>query len=36
MREIGPGEAVMGYPAQPVRQFWREIATVSRLTRRDK
>jgi UDP-3-O-[3-hydroxymyristoyl] glucosamine N-acyltransferase len=36
MREIAAGEAVMGYPAQPIRQFWREIAMVSRLTRRDK
>ena len=36
MRDIGPGEAVMGYPARPIRQFWRELATLSRLTKRDK
>jgi len=36
MRDIGPGEAVMGYPARPIRQFWRELTALSRLTRRDK
>jgi UDP-3-O-[3-hydroxymyristoyl] glucosamine N-acyltransferase len=36
MRDVGPGEVVMGYPAKPIRQFWREIAAVTRLTRRDK
>ncbi len=36
MRDIGPGEVVMGYPARPIRQFWRELATLSRLTKRDK
>lgn len=36
MRDIGPGEAVMGYPARPIKQFWREIAGLSRLTKRDK
>ena len=36
MRAIAPGEVVMGYPARPIRHFWREIAMVSRLTRRDK
>jgi UDP-3-O-[3-hydroxymyristoyl] glucosamine N-acyltransferase len=36
MRDIGPGEAVMGYPAKPIRHFWREIAALSRLTKRDK
>jgi len=36
MRDIGPGEAVMGYPARPIRQFWREVAALSRLTKRDK
>jgi len=36
MRDIGPGEVVMGYPAKPIRQFWREIAALSRLTKRDK
>ncbi|MHB1205082.1 MAG: UDP-3-O-(3-hydroxymyristoyl)glucosamine N-acyltransferase [Rhodospirillaceae bacterium] len=36
MRDVGPGETVMGYPAKPIRQFWREIATLSRLARRGK
>ena len=36
MRDIAPGEVVMGYPAKPIRQFWREIAALSRLTKRDK
>ena len=36
MRDVGPGEVVMGYPAKPIRQFWRDIAALSRLTRRDK
>jgi hypothetical protein len=26
----------MGYPAKAIRQFWREIAALSRLTKRDK
>jgi UDP-3-O-[3-hydroxymyristoyl] glucosamine N-acyltransferase len=32
MRDVPPGEAVMGYPAKPIRKFWREIAAVQRLT----
>jgi UDP-3-O-[3-hydroxymyristoyl] glucosamine N-acyltransferase len=36
MRDVGPGEVVMGYPARPIRQFWRDVAALSRLTRRDK
>jgi UDP-3-O-[3-hydroxymyristoyl] glucosamine N-acyltransferase len=36
MREVAAGEAVMGYPAQPIRQFWREVAALSRLTKRNK
>lgn len=36
MRDVGPGEVVMGYPARPIRQFWSEVAGLSRLTRRDK
>jgi UDP-3-O-[3-hydroxymyristoyl] glucosamine N-acyltransferase len=36
MRDIAPGEVVMGYPARPIRQFWRDTAALSRLTRRDK
>jgi len=35
-RDIAPGEVVMGYPAKPIRQFWREVAALSRLTKRDK
>jgi UDP-3-O-[3-hydroxymyristoyl] glucosamine N-acyltransferase len=36
MRDIGAGDAVMGYPAKPIRQFWREVAALSRLTKRGK
>ena len=36
MRDIDPGDAVMGYPAKPIRQFWREVAALSRLTKRGK
>lgn len=36
MRDVGRGEVVMGYPAKPVRQFWRETAALSRLTKRNK
>ena len=36
MRKVAPGEAVMGYPAKPAKRFWREIATVSRLTKPKK
>lgn len=35
MRDVAPGETVMGYPARPIRQFWRELATLARLTKRD-
>ena len=36
IRDVAPGETVMGYPAKPIRQFWREIAGLTRLTQRDK
>jgi UDP-3-O-[3-hydroxymyristoyl] glucosamine N-acyltransferase len=36
MRDIAPGEAVMGYPAKPIRTFWREVAALGRLTGRKK
>ncbi len=36
MRDVAAGEVVMGYPAKPIRQFWREIAALSRLTNRNK
>ncbi len=36
MRDIGPGEVMLGSPTRPIKQFWREIAALGRLTRRDK
>jgi len=36
MRNVARGEVVMGTPAKPIRQFWREIAALSRLTKRNK
>ena len=36
MRDIPPGGAVMGYPAKPIRTFWREIAALGRLTGKGK
>lgn len=36
MRDIAPGEAVMGYPAKPIRTFWRETAAIGRLIRKRK
>ena len=36
MRDVPPGEAVMGYPAKPIRTFWREIAALGRLTGKGK
>jgi UDP-3-O-[3-hydroxymyristoyl] glucosamine N-acyltransferase len=36
MRDVAKGEVVMGSPAKPIRQFWREIAALSRLTKRNK
>ena len=36
MRNIGPGEVLLGSPTRPIRQFWREVAALSQLTRRDK
>lgn len=35
MRDVAPGETVMGYPAKPAKQFWRENVAVTRLTRKD-
>ncbi len=34
MRDVPAGQAVMGYPAKPIRQFWREVVALSRLTKR--
>jgi len=36
MGNVGPGEVVLGTPAKPVRQFWREVAALSRLTKPKK
>ena len=36
MRDVPAGEAVMGYPAKPIRQFWRDVAALSRLTKHAK
>jgi len=36
MKDIQSGETVMGYPAKPIKSFWREIVTVSRLTKSKK
>jgi len=33
-RDVAASETVMGYPAKPVRQFWREIAALARLTKK--
>jgi UDP-3-O-[3-hydroxymyristoyl] glucosamine N-acyltransferase len=35
MRDVAPRETVMGYPARPIRQFWREIAALGKLSRQD-
>jgi UDP-3-O-[3-hydroxymyristoyl] glucosamine N-acyltransferase len=31
MRDVGAGETVIGSPAMPVKQFWRQVATLARL-----
>ncbi len=31
MRDIAPGQAVMGYPAKPIKTFWREVVALGRL-----
>lgn len=36
MRDVGPGEEVMGYPAVPIKQFMRQVATLNRLIKRNK
>jgi UDP-3-O-[3-hydroxymyristoyl] glucosamine N-acyltransferase len=32
IRDVAPGEEVMGYPAQPAKRFFREIAMLRKLT----
>lgn len=34
MRDVGPREVVMGYPAKPIRHFWREVAAIAKLVKR--
>jgi len=34
MRDVAPGETVMGSPGMPVKEFFRQIATVQRLARK--
>ncbi len=34
MRDIAPGESVMGYPASPIKEFFRQHATLLRLAKR--
>lgn len=34
MRDIDPGTTVMGYPAKPIKDFWREVAAVGKLVAR--
>lgn len=36
MRDIKPGETVAGYPAFPAKEFWRQLATLRRLSRPKK
>jgi UDP-3-O-[3-hydroxymyristoyl] glucosamine N-acyltransferase len=33
MRDVAAGETVMGSPARPIKQFWREITALARLVR---
>jgi UDP-3-O-[3-hydroxymyristoyl] glucosamine N-acyltransferase len=34
MRDVAPGETVMGSPAQPIKEFFRQIAALQRLARK--
>lgn len=34
MKDVPPGEEMMGYPALPIRQFMRQIATLNRLVQK--
>jgi UDP-3-O-[3-hydroxymyristoyl] glucosamine N-acyltransferase len=33
-RDVAPGETVSGYPAMPVKEFWRSVALLQRLARK--
>jgi UDP-3-O-[3-hydroxymyristoyl] glucosamine N-acyltransferase len=33
-RDVAPGETVFGYPAMPVKEFWRCVAVLQRLARK--
>ncbi len=36
MRDVEPGQTVAGSPALPAKEYWRQIATLSKLTRSKK
>ncbi len=36
MRDIEQEQVVMGYPAKPIREFWRDVAAIGRLSKRKK
>jgi UDP-3-O-[3-hydroxymyristoyl] glucosamine N-acyltransferase len=36
MRDMPPGQVVMGTPARPIKDFWREVAALKRLASRGK
>ena len=36
MHNLDPGSEVMGYPAVPIKQFMRQVATLKKLTKRKK
>jgi UDP-3-O-[3-hydroxymyristoyl] glucosamine N-acyltransferase len=34
MRDVAPGETVMGYPAVPIKEFFRQVAVLQRLAKK--
>ncbi|MBN8521335.1 MAG: UDP-3-O-(3-hydroxymyristoyl)glucosamine N-acyltransferase [Alphaproteobacteria bacterium] len=36
IRDMEPGETLMGMPGTPIKEFWRQMATLKRLTKRQK
>ncbi len=36
IRDISPKSEVMGYPAQPIKQFFRQVATLNKMTKKGK